>query len=1176
MKIKITLASMLVFLACCGAHAQDLGRFVGTLKDASGAIVPDAQVTVSNPDKGFVRNVTSNGNGEYVVSQVPIGSYVVTAEKAGFEKMVRTGITLSAGETLRVDLDLRVGSVSEQVTINSAALKVDTESGALSDVVTGSQVTQLNLNARSFANLATLVPGAATLSTGFDPSSVGDLANSTISFNGVPGNFNNWEIDGVNNVDQGSGSNSLMVFPSIDSIAEFRISTSNYSAEYGKSGGANIEVVTKSGTRDFHGDLFEFVRNDKFDANDWFLNRTITSDGRPAAKTPLKRNNFGFTLGGPFYIPSHYNVDRNKTFFFVSEEWRKNREGTLIDQGVPTLKMRQGDFSECDASSPNYNPIAASGCAVPVDPVSGASYPTDVVPVSPTASALLNGLVPLPNNGVNRYTASPSLPVNFREDMVRVDENFTDNLRLFVRYTQDAYEQEFVPSLWSTANFATVKTNWTSPAKSFVAHLTQTLTPNLLNEVIVSFSADVNTVHNSTGFDSPAGSIYKPADFAAKAIFPANQAETKLPGINLSGGIPFSLAQSTGFEFFFWDPQPEIKENLIWSKGAHTLKFGAYLRKNFINTTTNIGLNTQGNLSFSNSSNLSTGNALADLDLGRIASYEEYGRVVNGQLVGGAALGHWRQWDFEPYVQDDWRVNSRLTLNLGVRYYWLTPFYDVTRPTNDSIFIPSLYNPAKQAQLDSSGNLIPGSGANYLTYGNGLAECGSGAVPRGCFKPYRGTISPRFGFAWDPTGAGKTVVRGGYALNWDSSNPLQGGAGFNGNPPTATDLFGYNILGFQNIGPGPLGTVNFSNVPQAQKWPQVQQFSFGVQQRFLDNTILTASYVGSLGRHLQTSRNINQVPIGSSTMNVPSLAGTTGCDAAGNCNVQDILINTVQQRFFFSPYRGYGAISQRENTGNSNYNSLQLNLRHNIGHNLTFQAAYTWSHTLDDIVFNGVDSTNFHRWYGTSSLNQTHMLVLNYVYSLPFFRNSKNLLLRVPFSGWEVSGISSFLTGPPIDTTCSIAGMATGIGGPAVCNSIGSLTVKKGIVNDPQFGPTQTWFDPGNLAQITTDQLRADNQPGMFGYLGKNPLSGPGRNNWDLALMRNFRIRGFYKEGSSLQFRLESYNTFNHPQWSKVNFSCSDQTAPGAACNGPENIGNGEVSAAYPARILQLGLKFVF
>src|SRR5271156_5723706 len=344
----------MIFLAPYGASAQDLANINGTVTDQPGPVAPAASVTVSNPDRGFVRKLVSDSQGEYTAARVPIGSYVITVEKAGFQKLVRSGITLQVGQTLRADLQLQIGSATQEVVVNASATRVDTESGAISDVVTGSQVSQLNLNARNFANLATLVPGAATLGSGFDSSHVGVLADAAISFNGLPVNIQNWEVDGTNNIDQGSGSGSIMTYPSVDSIAEFRVSTSNYSAEYGKSGGANIEVVTKSGTRNFHGTLFEFVRNDRFDANDWFINRTITGDGSSAPQTPLKRNNWGFTLGGPVYIPGHYNTDKNKTFFFVSEEWRENREGTVINSSVPTLRMRTGNFSQCDPASSNY------------------------------------------------------------------------------------------------------------------------------------------------------------------------------------------------------------------------------------------------------------------------------------------------------------------------------------------------------------------------------------------------------------------------------------------------------------------------------------------------------------------------------------------------------------------------------------------------------------------------------------------------------------------------------------------------------------------------------------------------------------------------------------------------------------------------------------------------------
>jgi hypothetical protein len=1168
MNKRFLASAFFLLFAVFGARAQDLANIVGTVNDPSGAVVSGAKVTVTNTERGFTRVAESNADGEYSVVRVPIGNYTITVEAPGFERLRRTAITLDAGQTLRIPLDLRVGSTTEEMVVTAETMHVETETGAVSHVVNSTQVGELNLESRNFATLATLIPGAAPAATGFDPSSTGVLANATISFNGVPGNFNNWEIDGTNNVDQGSGSNSLMLYPSIDSISEFRISTSNYSAEYGKSGGANVEVVTKSGTNQFHGDAFEFLRNDAFDANDWFLNQA----GQP--RQPLKRNNFGFTIGGPLLIPNHYNTDRTKTFFFVSEEWRSYRQGTVVNQVVPSARERQGDFSECDPASSNFNDTVSAGglCVVPIDPTTSAPFPNDVVPVDPTASALLAGLIPLPNSGLTGYRTAPNMKTYIHEDTFKIDHNFNEKLRLFARFTHDTDNQDFIPTLWSSANYGTVLSKWTSPAISTVLHITETIRPNLLNEVLVSYSADVNTVHNFTGFDSPAGSINKPQGFSMQTIFPANQAQGKLPGIQFSGGVPFQTAESTGFEFDFIDPQLALKDNLIWSKGHHTLKTGFFLLDNHINTTTNIGLNTQGFLVFGNSA-ISTGNALADMFTGRIAQYQEYGKVVNGQLLGGPGQGRWRQWDFEPYFQDDWRVNSRLTLNIGMRYFWLTPFYDAKTPTNDSIFVPSSYSASQQAQLDVNGNIIPGTGASYLTYGNGLLQCGAGSIPKGCSNSYRGTVSPRFGFSWDPFGTGKTAIRGGYALNWDSSNPLHAGAGFNGNPPTTANLTAINVVGFGNIGPGPLGPTGFSDIPTKRMWPEVEQYSLGVQHEFPGRSILSVSYVGSLGRHLQNNQNINQVPIGATTQNVPAFAGLStpmpGCDTAGNCDVQTALINQVPS-IFFSPYRGYTGIIMRAPNGNSNYNSLQADLRHNVGP-LTFEAAYTWAHTLDNIVpQNGVNDLDTQRWYATSSLNQAQVLTINWVYQISHFNKNPNAAARYILGGWQIGGIASFMTGPPIDFICSLNGFSTGIGGAVVCDPLGKLAVKKGTVVDPNFGPTPSWFDPTVIGQVTQGQLAANNQPGMFGSLRRDPLRGPGRNNWDIALMRNFHLGS---ERYNLQFRLETFNTFNHPQWSGINTFCSDQSPDGGSCAGS---GFGEVTSAYQSRIVQLGLKFAF
>ena len=371
-----------------GVMAQDTATIVGLATDPSGAAIPGAEVSVSNAQKGFVRELTTDSAGAYTAAKIPIGNYTVTAQARGFDKIVSSGIVLTVGQTLRVDLQMRIGSGSQEVTVAATVAGVETETGTISDVITGSQVTQLNLNGRNFTNLATLIPGAAP--GGYDPSNVGVLASSGISFNGAPVQYNSWEIDGTNNTDQGAGGTANMVYPNIDAIAEFRISTSKYDASYGKNAGALIEVVTKSGTTKFHGTMFEFLRNDALDANDWFANREILPAGDTAPKTPLKRNDFGFTIGGPLFIPHHYNSDKTKTFFFWAEEWRKNRQGTIINQTVPTTRMRQGDFSECNSASANFNPVVASNCVVPVNPASNAPFPGDVVPMDPDGAALLH------------------------------------------------------------------------------------------------------------------------------------------------------------------------------------------------------------------------------------------------------------------------------------------------------------------------------------------------------------------------------------------------------------------------------------------------------------------------------------------------------------------------------------------------------------------------------------------------------------------------------------------------------------------------------------------------------------------------------------------------------------------------------------------------------------------
>jgi hypothetical protein len=1155
-------------------------------------VIPGAKVTVANPDKGFMRNLVANAAGEFTAARIPIGNYVLTAEAVGFQKLVRFGITLSVGQILRVDMQLAVGQVTQEVTVTGNVAKVETETAAISGVVTGAQIANLNLNGRNFVSLALLVPGAVA-DDGLDVEHVGVMGNNNISFNGGRMQYNNWEIDGGNNTDEGSSS-TFNTYPNLDTIAEFRISTSNYGADMGKHSGATIEVATKAGTKDFHGDAFDYVRNDVWDANPWDVNRA--SIGSVAPKSPLKWNDFGYTLGGPFYIPGHYNTDKTKTFFFWSENWRRYREGLTVGAGVPTMLQRQGDFSECDPSSPNYNMVVASGCVLPVNRATGNLYPGDIVSIDPNAQILLDSLVPLPNTGPpgheDGYVTPSTSATNWRQEQIRIDENVSDKTQAFVRWTQDAWNTIAVPALWTTSSSDTIKTRFLGPGKSTVFHLTHTFRPNLMNEFIASYSVDHISLFPEAGSSSPDHSIDKPSDWTVKNLFSANASNPLLPSISFNG----FTADASNTPWFNSNPIVDLKDNVAWMRGNHAVKFGIFYQDYHKNEQ--FGGNTQGFLSFGWGP-ISTGNGLADMYLGRIASYSEGTINLNGTAIGGYPKGHWNGHEVEPYIEDDWKVTRKLTLNLGFRYYYFQPFHDVSATNIDSAFVPSEYNPAAQAQLVNDPVLGPvvvaGTGYNYTIYGNGLYACGTHGVPKGCFFGSKKNFAPRFGFAYDPFGTGKTVIRGGYGIYYEMGNGNESNAeGGEGNPPVSLGPGASNLVGYSAIQPinspsqEPIGPGGFTALPLYQKWPSVQQFSLGMQHEFPGNNIVTVSYVGSEGRHLATARNPNQVPLGGGTMNVPSLANTVGCDAQGNCDIEATLIGPGgNSTVFFVPYRAFGWMTGKQNTAVSSYNSLQLSWRHDVGHGLTFQAAYTWAHAIDNSTSTyfatGVDdNTDLSRWKATSDLNRAQVLEMSYIYELPFFKHSKSAVNRQALGGWKISGISSFYTGEPTSFGCGITdpatglGYATGVGGGVMCNSLGPVKIHKWVYDDPVYGPTPAWVDPSVVGQVTLPQLRSDNEPGMFGYMARNSLTMPGVNDWDLALLKDFAMPWFRGEHASLEFRWETFNTFNHTQFAGVSIWCSGLTPPGAPCTGPNNIGNGEIGWARPPRVMQLGMKLIF
>jgi hypothetical protein len=1185
--------------------AQEItGALNGTVKDSNGAAIAGATVTISDADKQVaVRTVTSNESGEFFAPNLLSGFYDISVEAPNFKKALLSRIKLDVGQHRSVDLVLEAGNISESVLVTSAPVAVTLTTPTSSTVINGDQVRQLSINNRNFVQLVTLAPGVTNdlddlVFTGTNNPDTQVVNRTLISVNGARSTQNTFTVDGADVTDRGSNL-TIQAYPSVDSIGEFNVLRSLYPAESGRSGGGQVNIVTRSGGEKFHGSAFEFIRNEAFNANDFQSNRTPSlaasfgrDDNGKIRRKPFRYNNYGFTVGGPVYFPNFGEGSGGiasrlkRTFFFFSEEQRRDtRYPTLSTRNVsgggavPSAQMKLGIFpipiciSAVNTSSTGCTQTLPAGTPL-----------SSLTPVSNVAQQYISDIwnhVPDPTDAANLQLDFPDINVaKFRQEIIRVDHTVSDRLSFFYRFEHDKIPTEDADgTIGGRSNLPFVnRTVSDSPGKTHTANMIWTPNPNMIFEGRFTYGYGaiyINTV----------GLLAK--DVSPIAVnLPYESVRDTVPIVSVAG-----FNSLTGFSNYI-DPSSKsnIAGNFTWIRGNHSMKYGIMVSRNTKMENALSGTNQGQFTTFANtipsltSTACQRANGVPSNALNTL--YQNWACFMMGKNVTFTQSKldltvDMRQKSIEWFAQDEWRARSNLTLSYGVRYSYFGPPYD--RNGFLANFDPSLWKASDAPIVTGNASRRAGTGnfcngmivnAQNVQTGPAAFNCRPTPSPFGkyVYEADKLDFAPRVGIAWDPFRKGTTSVRLGYGIYHEQVS-LSAAELLALNPPfqeTATQT----ITSLDQ--PIPVGSaipVVASATPASIRaiqpnflTPYMQHWSFDVQHQLGSKTIFTVGYYGSKGTHLNGNTEYNDLPVGfainsqcatgSAALQDPGVT-TTPCMTAGTA-----LTTTPTIFDQIRPYRGYRSINVLETRYNSNYHSLQTYLQHRFSGASQLNFAYTWSKNLTDNQTSSVnaapqDVNNIRAEYSRAILDRRHVLTFNYIYELPFFTKEKGLTHTL-LGGWQFSGIGSYYTGLPFTVTSSNYDTA-GIGFiPAIVAG-----GRPRLLCDPNQNAPHTvdqWFNGACFAKQTP--AGATGIQNVPGDASRGAVDGPPTARMDFTLSKFFR----FGENTSIQFRAEAFNVFNHTNFRNLSVSRS--------------IANeglfGSVTSFRDPRILQFGLKFLF